>query len=67
MLHQVLRWALGSDKIFLSQHCPLRYGYAGNLKWLERLAYTNTIVYPFTSIPLIAYCTIPAVVSLLEN
>ncbi|KAI0528795.1 hypothetical protein KFK09_001338 [Dendrobium nobile] len=60
-LHQVLRWALGSVEIFLSRHCPLWYGYGGNLKWLERFAYTNTIVYPFTSIPLIAYCTIPAV------
>ncbi|CAN6486144.1 unnamed protein product [Victoria cruziana] len=60
-LHQVLRWALGSVEIFLSRHCPLWYGYGGNLKWLERLAYINTIVYPFTSIPLLAYCAIPAV------
>ncbi|KAE8685341.1 Cellulose synthase A catalytic subunit 9 [Hibiscus syriacus] len=60
-LHQVLRWALGSVEIFLSRHCPLWYGYAGKLKWLERLVYINTIVYPFTSIPLLAYCTIPAV------
>ncbi|KAL9436153.1 hypothetical protein AB3S75_022250 [Citrus x aurantiifolia] len=60
-LHQVLRWALGSVEIFLSRHCPLWYGYGGKLKWLERLAYTNTIVYPFTSIPLLAYCTLPAV------
>ncbi|KAE8676858.1 Cellulose synthase A catalytic subunit 4 [Hibiscus syriacus] len=60
-LHQVLRWALGSVEIFLSCHCPLWYGYGGKLKWLERLAYINTIVYPFTSIPLLAYCTIPAV------
>ncbi|XP_044493658.1 cellulose synthase A catalytic subunit 4 [UDP-forming] [Mangifera indica] len=60
-LHQVLRWALGSVEICLSRHCPLWYGYGGKLKWLERLAYTNTIVYPFTSIPLLAYCTIPAV------
>lgn len=60
-LHQVLRWALGSVEIFLSRHCPLWYGYGGKLKWLERFAYTNTIVYPFTSIPLLAYCTIPAV------
>ncbi|GAB2281812.1 Cellulose synthase A catalytic subunit 4 [UDP-forming] [Dionaea muscipula] len=60
-LHQVLRWALGSVEIFLSRHCPLWYGYGGKLKWLERLAYVNTIVYPFTSIPLLAYCTIPAV------
>uniref|UniRef100_A0A804J4S9 Cellulose synthase n=1 Tax=Musa acuminata subsp. malaccensis TaxID=214687 RepID=A0A804J4S9_MUSAM len=60
-LHQVLRWALGSVEIFMSRHCPLWYGYGGNLKWLERFAYTNTIVYPFTSIPLLAYCTIPAI------
>lgn len=60
-LHQVLRWALGSVEIFLSRHCPLWYGYGGKLKLLERLAYINTIVYPFTSIPLLAYCTIPAV------
>ncbi|URD95256.1 cellulose synthase A catalytic subunit [Musa troglodytarum] len=60
-LHQVLRWALGSVEIFLSRHCPLWYGYGGNLKWLERFAYSNTIVYPFTSIPLLAYCTIPAI------
>ncbi|PPR89882.1 hypothetical protein GOBAR_AA30803 [Gossypium barbadense] len=48
-LHQVLRWALGSVEIFLSRHCPL---------WM---AYINTIVYPFTSLPLIAYCTLPAI------
>ncbi|KAI3967511.1 hypothetical protein MKW92_003815 [Papaver armeniacum] len=60
-LHQVLRWALGSVEIFMSRHCPLWYGYGGKLKWLERFAYTNTIVYPFTSIPLLFYCTIPAV------
>ncbi|KAJ7569589.1 hypothetical protein O6H91_01G085100 [Diphasiastrum complanatum] len=60
-LHQVLRWALGSVEIFLSRHCPLWYGYGGRLKWLERLAYINTTVYPLTSIPLVAYCTLPAV------
>ncbi|KAB2634485.1 cellulose synthase A catalytic subunit 4-like [Pyrus ussuriensis x Pyrus communis] len=60
-LHQVLRWALGSVEIFLSRHCPLWYAYGGKLKWLERLAYINTIVYPFTSIPLLAYCIVPAV------
>lgn len=61
-LHQVLRWALGSVEIFLSRHCPLWYGFAGGrLKWLQRMAYINTIVYPFTSLPLIAYCTLPAI------
>ncbi|CAA0833404.1 Cellulose synthase A catalytic subunit 4 [Striga hermonthica] len=60
-LHQVLRWALGSVEIFMSRHCPLWYGFGGKLKWLERFAYINTIVYPFTSIALLAYCTLPAV------
>ncbi|KAH7566958.1 hypothetical protein ACOSP7_011398 [Xanthoceras sorbifolium] len=60
-LHQVLRWALGSVEIFLSKHCPLWYGYGGGLKWLERFSYINATVYPWTSIPLLAYCTLPAV------
>ncbi|KAJ8459103.1 hypothetical protein OPV22_032029 [Ensete ventricosum] len=60
-LHQVLRWALGSVEIFLSRHCPLWYGYGGGLKWLERLSYINATIYPWTSIPLLAYCTLPAV------
>lgn len=60
-LNQVLRWALGSVEILLSRHCPIWYGYTGRLKPLQRLAYINTIVYPLTSLPLVAYCTLPAV------
>lgn len=60
-LNQVLRWALGSVEILLSRHCPIWYGYGGRLKWLERLAYINTTIYPITAIPLLAYCTLPAV------
>ncbi|KAG6543884.1 hypothetical protein Mapa_014724 [Marchantia paleacea] len=60
-LHQVLRWALGSIEILLSKHCPLWYGFGGRLKCLERLAYINTIVYPLTSLPLVAYCALPAI------
>ncbi|KAL8133086.1 cellulose synthase A catalytic subunit 5 [UDP-forming]-like [Apium graveolens] len=60
-LNQVLRWALGSVEIFLSRHCPIWYGYGGGLKWLERLSYINSVVYPWTSIPLIVYCTLPAI------
>ncbi|KAL2897928.1 Cellulose synthase A catalytic subunit 1 [UDP-forming] [Bienertia sinuspersici] len=60
-LNQVLRWALGSIEIMLSRHCPIWYGYKGRLRFLERLAYINTVVYPLTSIPLIAYCILPAV------
>ena len=54
-------WALGSVEILLSRHCPIWYGYSGRLKWLESLAYINTTVYPITSIPLVAYCTLPAI------
>ena len=60
-LNQVLRWALGSVEIFLSRHCPLWYGFGGRLKFLERFAYVNSIVYPLTSIPLLVYCTLPAI------
>ncbi|KAF7836332.1 putative cellulose synthase A catalytic subunit 3 [UDP-forming] [Senna tora] len=60
-LHKVFRWALGSTEILLSKHCPIWYGYGGGLKWLERLSYINATVYPWTSIPLVAYCTLPAV------
>ncbi|CAL5207064.1 unnamed protein product [Lathyrus oleraceus] len=60
-LHQVLKWASGSTEIFFSGYCPLWYGYSGKLKWLQRLAYTNHVVYPFSSIPLLVYCMIPAI------
>lgn len=62
-LHQVLRWGLGSVEIFFSRHNPIWYGYRkGNrgLKGAQRLAYINTTVYPFTSIPLVVYCMLPA-------
>ncbi|KAM0853556.1 hypothetical protein ACQ4PT_051003 [Festuca glaucescens] len=60
-LNQVLRWALGSVEILFSRHCPIWYNYGGRLKLLERFAYINTIVYPITSLPLIAYCVLPAI------
>ncbi|XP_071936347.1 cellulose synthase A catalytic subunit 3 [UDP-forming] isoform X2 [Coffea arabica] len=60
-LNQVLRWALGSVEILFSRHCPIWYGYGGRLKWLERFAYVNTTIYPVTAIPLLIYCTLPAV------
>ncbi|EPS66740.1 hypothetical protein M569_08032, partial [Genlisea aurea] len=60
-LHQVLRWALGSVEIFLSRYCPIWYGYGGGLKCLERFSYINSVVYPWTSIPLLVYCTLPAI------
>ncbi|PNY10849.1 cellulose synthase A catalytic subunit 6 [Trifolium pratense] len=60
-LHQVLRWALGSVEIFFSKHCPIWYGYGGGLKFLERFSYINSVVYPWTSLPLITYCTLPAI------
>ncbi|KAJ8899197.1 hypothetical protein K2173_012373 [Erythroxylum novogranatense] len=60
-LNQVLRWALGSVEILFTRHCPIWYGYGGRLKCLERFAYVNATIYPLTSIPLLMYCTLPAV------
>ncbi|RHN48811.1 putative cellulose synthase (UDP-forming) [Medicago truncatula] len=66
-LNQVLRWALGSVEILFSRHCPIWYGYGGRLKWLQRVAYINTTIYPLTAIPLIVYCSLPAVCLLINK
>lgn len=57
-LHQVLRWATGSVEIFFSRNNPLLA--TRRLKFLQRLAYFNVGVYPFTSIFLVVYCFLPA-------
>ncbi|KNA17840.1 hypothetical protein SOVF_076590 [Spinacia oleracea] len=57
-LHQVLRWATGSVEIFFSRN----NAFLGTrrLKMLQRLAYINVGIYPFTSLFLIMYCFLPA-------
>lgn len=60
-LHQVLSWSQGSIRILLSRHCPIWYALGGRLKWLQRLAYINSTVYPLTAIPLTVYCSLPAI------
>ncbi|KAK9667788.1 hypothetical protein RND81_13G011100 [Saponaria officinalis] len=57
-LHQVLRWATGSVEIFFSRNNALLASH--RLKLLQRIAYLNVGIYPFTSIFLIAYCFLPA-------
>ncbi|KAJ9153269.1 hypothetical protein P3X46_026725 [Hevea brasiliensis] len=57
-LHQVLRWATGSVEIFFSRNNAFLA--SGKLKILQRLAYLNVGIYPFTSIFLIVYCFLPA-------
>nr|KYP37076.1 Cellulose synthase A catalytic subunit 7 [UDP-forming] [Cajanus cajan] len=67
-LNQVLRWAVGSLQILFSRHCPLFYGFnGGRLKGLQRIAYINSTVYPFSSIPLLIYCIIPAICLLTDK
>ncbi|KAK7304837.1 hypothetical protein VNO77_42728 [Canavalia gladiata] len=67
-LNQVLRWALGSLQILFSSHCPLFYGFkGGRLKGLQRIAYINSTVYPFSSIPLLIYCLVPAICLLTDK
>uniref|UniRef100_N1QYI5 Putative mixed-linked glucan synthase 7 n=1 Tax=Aegilops tauschii TaxID=37682 RepID=N1QYI5_AEGTA len=58
-LHQVLRWAAGALEIFFSRNNALLAG--ARLHPLQRLAYLNTTVYPFTSIFLLLYCLLPAI------
>ena len=57
-LHQVLRWATCSIEIFFSRN----NAFLGSrrLKLLQRFAYLNVGIYPFTSIFLIVYCFLPA-------
>ncbi|KAF6153328.1 hypothetical protein GIB67_003518 [Kingdonia uniflora] len=57
-LHQVLRWATGSVEIFFSRNNAFLA--SKRLKLLQRLAYLNVGIYPFTSIFLIVYCFLPA-------
>ncbi|CAI5516594.1 unnamed protein product [Closterium sp. Naga37s-1] len=60
-LAQVLRWATGSVEIFFSQHNPVWADCCSNLKPIQRIAYMNTALYPFTSIALTVYCFLPAI------
>lgn len=57
-LHQVLRWATGSVEIFFSRNNALLA--SPRMKVLQRVAYLNVGIYPFTSIFLIVYCFLPA-------
>ncbi|XP_058076935.1 cellulose synthase-like protein D5 [Magnolia sinica] len=58
-LHQVLRWATGSVEIFFSRNNALFASH--RMKFLQRVAYFNVGIYPFTSIFLLVYCILPAV------
>ncbi|OVA02581.1 Cellulose synthase [Macleaya cordata] len=58
-LHQVLRWATGSVEIFFSRNNALFA--SPRMKFLQRIAYFNVGMYPFTSGFLIIYCILPAV------
>ncbi|KAF8412538.1 hypothetical protein HHK36_000526 [Tetracentron sinense] len=57
-LHQVLRWATGSVEIFFSRNNAILA--SSRLKFLQRMAYLNVGIYPFTSIFLVVYCFLPA-------
>ncbi|KAJ3681660.1 hypothetical protein LUZ60_014233 [Juncus effusus] len=57
-LHQVLRWATGSVEIFFSRNNAFLA--SSKMKLLQRIAYLNVGIYPFTSIFLICYCFLPA-------
>lgn len=58
-LHQVLRWSTGSVEIFFSRNNALFASH--RMKFLQRVAYFNVGMYPFTSMFLLVYCILPAV------
>ncbi|CAM0949615.1 unnamed protein product [Alopecurus aequalis] len=58
-LHQVLRWATGSVEIFFSRNNAMFA--TRRMKLLQRVAYFNVGMYPFTSVFLLVYCVLPAV------
>jgi len=57
-LHQALRCATGSIEIFFSRNNPIMA--TPRMKFLQRMAYLNVCIYPFTSFFLIIYCFLPA-------
>ncbi|ERN16829.1 hypothetical protein AMTR_s00057p00116410 [Amborella trichopoda] len=57
-LHQVLRWATGSVEIFFSRNNAIFS--SRRMKFLQKVAYFNVGIYPFTSIFLLVYCFLPA-------
>ncbi|CAN6476819.1 unnamed protein product [Victoria cruziana] len=57
-LHQVLRWATGSVEIFFSRNNAFLA--SSRLNILQRIAYLNVGIYPFTSVFLLVYCFLPA-------
>ncbi|KAH7442717.1 hypothetical protein KP509_03G101000 [Ceratopteris richardii] len=57
-LQQVLRWATGSVEIFFSRNNGLLA--STRMKILQRVAYANVGIYPFTSVFLLVYCFLPA-------
>lgn len=57
-LHQVLRWATGSVEIYFSRNNAIFA--TKRLKFLQRVAYLNVGIYPFTSFFLVLYCFLPA-------
>ncbi|KAL5717180.1 cellulose synthase (UDP-forming) [Ranunculus cassubicifolius] len=63
-LNQIFRSSIGSVEILLSSYCPIWYGYGGELKFKQRVAYINATIAPLTSFPLCVYCALPAILLL---
>lgn len=57
-LHQVLHWATGSVEMFFSKNNAVLGSH--HLKFLQRIAYLNLAIYPFTSVFLVIYSCLPA-------
>ncbi|CAI5977517.1 unnamed protein product [Closterium sp. NIES-65] len=67
-LHQVLLSSIGATELALSSRSPVWFGlHHGHLKLLQRIAYINTVLSPFTSVPLLIYCLLPGLCLLFNS
>ncbi|RLN12653.1 hypothetical protein C2845_PM09G17700 [Panicum miliaceum] len=54
------RRAVAAMGVLLSRHCPVWAGAGGRMRLLQRLGYVTCVAYPLASLPLTAYCALPA-------
>ncbi|KAG2612667.1 hypothetical protein PVAP13_4KG317500 [Panicum virgatum] len=60
VLAEASRRAAAAMGVLLSRHCPVWAGAGGRVRLLQRLGYAARVAYPLVSLPLTAYCALPA-------
>jgi cellulose synthase A len=60
VLAEASRRAVAAMGVLLSRHCPVWAGAGGRMRLLQRLGYATCVATPLASLPLTAYCALPA-------